>query len=99
MNKQFLHLSFTLVITPVCCVDAKAQESDSKSLEIDYNAPLGKVTIADIKIEGADTYEDYVLIGFSGLTVGQEIVIPGNDITSSVNRFWRQGYLSDVKFL
>ena len=99
MNKQFLHLIFTLFITAVCCVAAKAQESDSKSLEIDYNAPLGKVTIADIKIEGADTYEDYVLIGFSGLTVGQEIVIPGNDITSSVNRFWRQGYFSDVKFL
>ena len=45
---------------------------------------------------GVPNYEDYVLIGFSGLAVGQEITVPGDDITNAVRRFWRQGLFSDV---
>ena len=46
-------------------------------------------------------YEDqkFVLVGFSGLSKGQEIQIPGDDITNALKRFWRQGLFSDVKIL
>src|SRR5574344_2833418 len=56
-----------------------------------------KYTIRGIEITGADNYEDYVLIGFSGLSIGQTISVPGDEITSAVRRFWRQGLFSDVK--
>ena len=55
-----------------------------------------KYEIAGITVKGADNYEDYVLIGLSGLEIGQEIEIPGNDITAAMKRFWRQGLFSDV---
>ncbi|MBQ5925943.1 MAG: BamA/TamA family outer membrane protein [Paludibacteraceae bacterium] len=57
------------------------------------------MTIADIKITGASSYEDYVLIGFSGLNKGQQIRVPGADLTNVVKRFWKQGFFSDVKIL
>ena len=47
---------------------------------------------------GADSYEDFVLIGFSGLAVGDKIEIPGDQITKSLKRFWKQGLFSDIKF-
>jgi len=84
----------------------RAQQSvelvDSTSLAIptiDYAIPTGDLTIADIQVFGSETYEDYVLIGFSGLSVGQKIKVPGNEISSAVKRFWKQGYFSDVRIL
>ena len=42
---------------------------------IDYAMPAEELTIADIKVSGADTYEDFIIIGFSGLSKGQKIKI------------------------
>ena len=46
-----------------------------------YSGTPKKFEIADIKVEGADNYEDYVIIGLSGLSKGQTISIPGEEIT------------------
>ncbi len=66
---------------------------------VDYSMTAQEYTIADIRVTGTDTYEDFVIIGFSGLTKGQKIKVPGNEISSAVKRFWKQGYFSDVKIL
>lgn len=56
-----------------------------------------KYTIRGIEVTGADNYEDYVLIGYSGLSVGQTISVPGSEVTNAIKRFWRQGLFSDVQ--
>ncbi len=56
-----------------------------------------KYTIQGIEVTGADNYEDFVLIGFSGLSVGQTISVPGDEITKAIKRFWKQGLFSDVR--
>jgi len=56
-----------------------------------------KYEIADIKVTGAKNYEDFVLIGFSGLSVGDKIEIPGDAITDAIKRFWKHGLFSDVQ--
>ena len=38
-----------------------------------------------------------MLSGISGLQVGQEITVPGADITNAVKRYWRHGLFSDVQ--
>ncbi len=64
---------------------------------VNHNSSVArKYTIQGIEVTGADNYEDYVLIGFSGLSVGQKVSIPGDDITKAIKRFWRQGLFSDV---
>ena len=62
-----------------------------------YNGTPKKYEIADITVTNIDNYEDYVLIGISGLAVGQTITVPGDDITSAIKRYWRHGLFSDVK--
>ena len=87
---------------------AFAQEIDTTQVEapaevpvISYSTPPKKYKIADIKVTGIKNYDDFVLIGFSGLSVGDEITIPepGGAITDAVKRFWKHGLFSDVKIL
>ena len=56
-----------------------------------------KYTIQGIEVVGSDNYEDYILIGYSGLSIGQQISVPGDEISNAIRRFWRQGLFSDVK--
>lgn len=75
--------------------DANTDES-SKPVIL-YSGTPKKYEIADIKVEGVKNYEDYVLIGLSGLSVGQSISVPGDEITSAIKRYWRHGLFSNVK--
>ena len=66
--------------------------------EIEYSLTGSKTyEIADIQVEGADSYKDFVLIGFSGLAVGDKIEVPGPQITKAIRRFWKQGLFSNVQ--
>lgn len=93
----FLGMSFNMM----------AQENDTAKVDepaelpvISYSLSPKKYKIADIKVRGVEkTYEDYVLIGFSGLSVGDEITVPGDEITAAVKAFWKHGLFSDVKIL
>ena len=64
---------------------------------IEYSTANPKYEIAAITVSGAANYEDFVLIGFSGLSVGDKINVPGDAITNAVKRFWKQGLFADVK--
>ncbi|MDR2086942.1 MAG: outer membrane protein assembly factor BamA [Dysgonamonadaceae bacterium] len=56
-------------------------------------------TIGGITISGVESYgyEDFVLIGISGLSIGDKVTIPGDEITTAVKHFWKHGLFSDVK--
>jgi len=57
--------------------------------------------IAGIEVSGVENYgyEDYVLIGISGLSLGQKVTVPGSEFTSAMNKFWKHGLFSDVAIL
>lgn len=52
--------------------------------------------IGGLNVKGIKGYEDYVLIGLSGLEVGQEITLPGTAISEAIRRYWKNGLFSDV---
>ena len=56
-----------------------------------------KYEIGGISVEGVQNYDDYILIGLSGLTVGEVISLPGEEITEAVKRYWKHGLFSAVK--
>lgn len=63
---------------------------------IDYSRTPGLYHIGGIRVEGVPNYDEYLLIGLSGLSVGQPIEIPGEDITKAIKRYWRNGLFSNV---
>ena len=64
--------------------------------DISYAGTPRTCTIGGIAVEGVEGYEDFVLTGLSGLSVGQEIEVPGQAITDAVKRYWRHGLFSKV---
>lgn len=93
-----------LALSPLAAVAQEVSLStDSASVdtaavpEIVYSMQRTEYEIAGIKVSGAESYEDFVLIGFSGLAVGDRIEVPGDQITKAIRRFWKQGLFSDVK--
>ena len=64
--------------------------------DISYAGTPRNCEIGGIAVEGVEGYEDYVLAGLSGLSVGQMIEVPGSQITEAVKRYWRNGLFSKV---
>ncbi len=64
--------------------------------EVSYAGTPRVCEIGGITVKGVEGYEDFVLIGLSGLSVGQEIKIPGTEITDAVKRYWKHGLFSKV---
>ena len=64
--------------------------------DISYGGNPHTYKLAGLAVTGIDGYEDYVLTGISGLSVGQQIEVPGTAITDAVKRYWKHGLFSDV---
>ncbi len=62
---------------------------------IDYSSPKN-YKIGSIMINGADNLNNSTLVAITGLSVGEEIKIPGDDITSAITKLWEQELFSDV---
>lgn len=113
MFKKVFFILFTIFCTIAMTVQSQVVDStEVKSVNevlqqniedlpvISYSATK-KYEIADIKVTGVvnPMYEDYSLLGFAQLSVGDIVEIPGTEITNAVKRFWRQGLFSDIKIL
>lgn len=102
MDKRYRIIAFILALMAICPIKSNAFELAVPTDTI-YNpnviySPIPKVyEIAGIKVSGVDHVDDYVIIGYSGLAVGEKIEIPGDAITNAVKRFYRQGLYSKVQ--
>lgn len=72
-----------------------AQEKIVKPTILYTNNPP-KYTIGGINLSGVDNLEPAVVIGLSGLSVGDEIAVPGDAVTDAIKRFWKHGLFEDV---
>ena len=64
--------------------------------DISYAGTPRQCEIGGLTVKGVEGYEDYVLLGLSGLSVGQVIEVPGSEITEAIKRYWRNGLFSKV---
>ncbi|WP_420457998.1 outer membrane protein assembly factor BamA [Neolewinella sp.] len=70
--------------------------TDSLELPVfDYSEPQ-EYEIGGIKIEGAFFAEENAIIGVTGLSVGQEIRVPGPDIPRAIKNLWRLRLFTNV---
>ncbi|MDG5799708.1 outer membrane protein assembly factor BamA [Marinilabiliaceae bacterium ANBcel2] len=65
--------------------------------EISYSGTPRNYRIAEIEVTGDLTNDPEILAGLSGLRVGQQISVPGEDITNAIKKYWDYGLFSDVK--
>lgn len=100
--KHTLKLFLTLLATASLPLTSAAADVEPLAVDTIYNpdiiySPIPRsYEIAGIKVEGVSHVDDYVIIGYSGLSVGERVNIPGDALTNAVKRFWRQGLYSKV---
>jgi outer membrane protein insertion porin family len=70
--------------------------SQEKQAIIDFLSPENYV-IGGVSVTGVRFLDSNALIGFSGLRIGQQVTIPGEAVTTAVQKLWQQGLFSDVK--
>ena len=95
MNIKKLLIALLAII---CSSAVKAQDKIVYP-DISYAGSPRTLTIGAINVTGAEGYEDYMLTGISGLTVGEDITLPGNEITNAVKNYWKYGLFSDVSIV
>ena len=62
---------------------------------VNYDAPKDYV-IGGITVSGVKFLNKQAIVQISGLKVGQSIRIPGDQISRSIEKLWKQGLFSDV---
>ena len=101
-NSVFKTTFSALLLSALCAVPAQTnaqdinQEKNTHPLIL-YSGTPKQYEIGGIRVTGGEGYEDYVLIGLSGLSVGQTITVPGDEVTQAVKRYWRHGLFSQAK--
>ncbi|MDR1610610.1 MAG: outer membrane protein assembly factor BamA [Candidatus Symbiothrix sp.] len=100
MYKKFLLFClWAFAISSLSAQDSISSASSSELPDISYSLNNNrKYAIADIKVTGMEGsgYDDYILIGISGLSVGQKVSVPGDELTAAVKAFWKHGLFSDA---
>jgi outer membrane protein insertion porin family len=89
-NRWVMVMTLSFIICHLSLSDAVAQ------IDISYAGTPRRCEIGGINVEGVEGYEDYVIVGLSGLSVGQVISVPGTEITDAVKRYWKHGLFSKV---
>jgi len=54
--------------------------------------------INSIKVTGSQTYNTSTVVAFTGLQVGEEIIIPGERLSNVTKKLWEQNLFSDIAF-
>jgi outer membrane protein insertion porin family len=93
MISKFLYsIILALTITSI-----SAQEINYGEMPVsDYKKPQ-KYILKEVNVIGIKYLDGNILVNLSGLVIGKEIEIPGDDITNAIQKLWDQGLFSDAK--
>ena len=72
------------------------QQIIGASSKIDYTKPK-EYRIGGIEIIGTQKLDPNALILLSGLKIGKKMTVPGEEISKSIKKLWKQGLFEDVK--
>ena len=73
-------------------------QNGGEGIVVDYNNPK-KYKVGGVTVEGNHYFSDKQIIQLTGLQKGLEVTVPGEDMSSIVNRLWLQRYFEDVSMV
>ena len=88
-----------ILLLSAVALDAMAQERVIVKPEINYSSEHATYILGGLTVDDVAPYDNDLLRSISELTIGQKIEIPGVEISEVINRYWKQGFFSNVKVL
>src|SRR5512145_3305147 len=92
MTNPLLAIVLLFFITP--CFGQLPAQPPTEHMNYDN---IREYVIKDIAVSGVKYLQTNYLVNISGLSVGQTVAVPGEEITNAINKFWALGLFSDVK--
>jgi len=96
VNKSMFRIHFKnrllIFLLIVLCSIFKAQS------QIDGFNKGSSYIVDSITVSGLKTFNDKTVISYSGIRKGQLLQIPGEEITSAINKLWKLELFSDINF-
>jgi outer membrane protein insertion porin family len=96
--KALLKLVFLLFLWLAPGAIAKAQVILGSGAKISYSNPRD-YTIAGVTVEGSENLDEGAIRLLSGLNIGSEISVPGEETAEALRKLWKQDLFSDVQIL
>ena len=94
--KHIIALSLLMLAgLPVSAQTDEAEVQDNPVIL--YSGTAKRYEIADITVTGIEENNHKTLLKLSGLSVGQRISVPGEDIKQAMKRLWATGLFANVK--
>ncbi|WP_066226082.1 outer membrane protein assembly factor BamA [Formosa haliotis] len=56
-----------------------------------------KYTISEITVSGNSSFSEQTIVTYSGLRKGEELLIPGEEISGAIKKLWKSGLFSDIE--
>ncbi len=97
MTMKYINRIVVLLVVLLSVTQSTVAQEKIVNPDISYAGTPRSCVIGGLAVEGVEGYEDYVLTGLSGLSVGQHIDVPGSEITEAVKRYWKHGLFSRVQ--
>jgi outer membrane protein insertion porin family len=95
--KNKIYLIIYILVLCLAGIPAHAQYlRRDTAVTIDYSRTPRQVVVKNIEVDGIPNYDPAMLIRLSGISVGETISIPGDEITQAIKRYWKNGLFSNV---
>lgn len=99
MRKVLIIFAWLISLVNLSSAQIDAPKGDTtRYIDMNFNNPKQYI-IAGIDVIGTEYYDKSVLAVISGLTIGQKIRIPSEDITKAITNLWKQKLFEDVKIV
>jgi len=75
--------------------NAQIRFNKGADIQLDYANPK-KYEIGGITVSGAKFLDPNALLSITGLKIGDEITVPGDELSRAIQKLWEQGILGDI---
>ena len=90
-------LTGLIILWTAMCMSLAGQDAgDSIRTDVIGYDIVNTYTLAGISISGVEYYDPMIIRSITGLVVGQQIDIPGEDVSRAIRNLWKQGLFADV---
>ena len=91
MSKLLNNITPWIFLFLAVCSSSLAQQTPSFD--------QGKLyTLGKIEVTGIKSFSPQTVIAYTGLRTGQQVRIPGDDISAVINKLWKLELFSDINF-
>ncbi len=96
MNKYKNNILVALLLLLGTTIYAQEIKTDTKKDSVTDFTKAKRYTLGGISIKGNNRFSEQSIKAYAGLTIGKEIKIPGDELSSAIKKLWKSDLFSNV---